>query len=1516
MANNIGYSSIFPSTGFASAGSVGPTGSTGPTQTIPGPTGPIGVDSTYITQVNVDSSGQVEFTLSDGTVVSPGIFKGVTGIYAGLTATSIGSGIPVLKGVCGGITLEFYNFRTGGVLGVSYSSADNLKFTILEQNTGGGISASTQNNRIVYFKQRNYIMSTDLSPERATSANRVGDTDYGYINFGNESGGRNVVADIRDTLLTIGPIERGERIVSTDTFFDQGSTEGITLDISRATVYQLITPIGIKAFKYDPIPDGQVMSVTLFVDGEDVWNFPSDVVFDEESKPIFFPGMNILHMWKTNEDDNWRAHFTARGFGINQAINPGLKGSCCYFDVDDEKHCEDYVTQTYCDEREGTFEAMVPCTKNKCIVDTNQKTYDGVCCSEGRCISEIDPNFCQAINGQFISGITCGEIGLFPDNNADNFTTYNLDGSVNVLSGLCYNYCKDTSVYCCKDGECLGQLTEEYCKYLGGKTIKNVNSCIEAKCCDLINAPGSCCIPDENGYRCQDVQTPYECNTTLNGIYMGKNTNCESTRCDCNSVLKTCYKCSSLPVDGQCNCQQVSVNLQPGDTCENYNSFDNAFYFTTESQCNDFCEPVDCYRCSSSNCVDKQLCGQCTTNSSAFQTGTCDDSPCATKKCYKSCNQTTCQCPFISVLADQECPQTYPNDSCDCLPDCGEIENEQTVACFWCFAHIQNGTINDSDNFLLSPIVLQPNDGMMGGFIKYQGLYDGRFYDPSLENSPKQWQRIQPDVPNVDNLSILNRTQDDIDNNIFTLGQYLEFNGYKTIAQIVADQAAWKKRFIKQSQAPYRAVAIIDESTKDKLDNKTIDDVSIQTKTGLKTIQLDSQNDLYTPIQIPYFIEEWPDNVFDSEYPVDTLRCDRNTEADVIGVRGKFKCYYVGSYTKTNDLAVTRKRCLTRFGYTPEQQIDCKLCDPIQSVALSVPPNSPPIPPDSPIPTGADTIEPYQDEIQSGILAPFPPLWGRITYKFDLKTCQTTRVARTTHNLRLLNYKTITDMCLATFNGELKYFIDLLHTDYTQIDLPFNDPNGRRKVIDIMVRGIKESMGVPETINFNPPAQQIEFTLTNPYYNRLLGNYVFEDQTPEISWTEWIDSPLFGKKLFGAGCVAEGYVQYDPYMLCNVKSYKGKGIEWSYFLATDQCPSSTKCKDLWFNNNVDAFIPNDTPSLNYAIASRFSSFTNLYRLGMYGDKINILCADEYLPQCTTFDNEDTDGYSSFTSSVFYPHKQELLHGSSRNTSTGEMWFEVPSASPGAVCTGEVIFNDATGEIKTVIPDPIRDRIGYVNDNVIFTEGQPWYDVYQLVIRPSFGTYELCATNNDGSDNGRFENLRNGIPRGILGRNLRYNLDSYRTYTVFYNRPNTTQLNGPNQKSLSEAQNTAVPIVFVQGSHWVTSCGTYSCCENGFCCCDGSGCFDPCASPGADCGGGTTPSPGGGSDGESGPSVNSCSGGPQDVPTVQYFLVAPSTVTQTQPLIKIKTGDNTKLVKIDEGLCVHMICPTCELYESC
>jgi hypothetical protein len=979
MTNNIGYSSIYPASGAGSAGPVGPTGPTGPAQTIRGATGATGLDSNYITQVVVAEDGTVQLVLSDGTSTSAGILQGATGIYAGLTASSVGGGYAILKGVCGGITLDFYNFRTSGLLGLTYDADGTLIFTISANTTAGGISASTENNRIVYVKEKTYIMSTDLIPESTTVATRIGNSHYGYVNFGGETAGRNVVADITDSILSVGPFQRGEKIITLDDFYDV-DTDGITLDVSRATVYQLTTPIGIKGFRYDTIPTGQIMSVTLVVEGDDVWNFPTDVVFDAESKPIFYPGTNILHMWRTNSDSVWRANFTARGFGVDEVKNPGVRGSCCYIDLDGTKYCEDYVTQSYCDERQGTFEGLVPCNKNSCIVNSDEKQYDGVCCSEGRCISDIDPSLCQTIGGYFISGITCGQVGEYPDSDVDNI-------SGTQRSGLCYNQCK-TPTICCKDGECLGNLTEEHCNYLGGKIVLASN-CSQASCCDHIIAPGACCKQDGETYTCTNVETPFECNES-GGIYMGRNTTCSSINCNCKPT--TCYQCSRG--NNGCNCSPVVI--ESGQTCSELGYY-------SDSSCNNECNPVSCHTCDGSDCTPVDTCVSCT----GYLNGSCTESPCTTKTCYKACDSSTnCGCQSIDGIdANLPCSVAapdYPFESCDC----SNSTEGSHVACFWCFPDTRiDGSTDTSGN------------------------------NPYLPNG------------------------------------------------IGSD---WYNHSRHGGQAPYRAVFVVSEEDNTKLNDAigTTDSVSF-TIPHPKFTTVEVKKDSYENGGVSgkrglYYIEDWTNRLSPTNFIPSGL------ESNPISVSGKFYCSFVGSYVRTIDPAQNKINCLERFGYTSEsEKQNCKLCDPLTTIRYKTRY-------DLGNTITLDKLEPYHNEVKC-LAAPFPPIWGRITYSKDYTDCAKGKYLKETTNLNLLNRSDTVNMINSFYDGNGKTFWNNLTANY------INNPNNQTAQIIFRnkMRTAMNSQIGDSTLACTP------------------GLFVFETQTNPVEYCTEI------------GAI---YTQYDPYL--------------------------------------------------------------------------------------------------------------------------------------------------------------------------------------------------------------------------------------------------------------------------------------------------------------------------------------------------------------------------------------------------
>ena len=979
MANEIGFSTIYPSSGLGSAGPIGATGATGADQTVRGSTGATGLDSNYITSVFVNQdTGVVEFGLSRGITQSPGILRGATGVYAGVTAFSLGSGTSILKGVCGGITLDFYNFRTDGLLGITYSTDGALVFTISANSGAGGISPYIENDRIVYAQSKTTIMSTDMIPEASNGTNRVGANNYGYVNFGGETAGRNIVADITESSLSVGPIERGEFTVNLSDFYITG-VEGITLDVSRATVYNLITPLGIKAFTTNnitEIPDGQVMSVTLIVHGEDIWNFPEDVVFDAESKPIFYPGVNILHMWRTNTDEYWRASFTARGIGAQprsdgKIENPGVRGSCCYFDVDGTKHCDDYVTQTYCTERRGNFEGLIPCDKNSCIVG-EEKEFDGVCCTEGRCVSDIDPSLCQTIGGYFISGLTCGQEGLYPDDNAEN---YSVPGT---KSGLCYNQCK-TPTICCKNGTCLGQLTEAHCDYLGGITVRGANDCNSAKCCDHIIAPGACCTQTNTGaYQCTVVDTPYECNST-SGIYMGKNTTCNVDEDICCTVANqlTCYECTGLST-GICSCAPVSVNALSCEAAQLY----------TNPNCDDNCQTKTCHKCEGIVC--NQHFAECGDDCpQGFELGPCVASEtCQTKKCYARCVNNICQSSDITLELGsdtntpcEELSTSFPNDTCDCVTV--PPGNESHVACFWCFPILLDSNILMNLDSAGNRLAAEPNIGIPDpGKVGQE--------DPHIH---QVWGGSQAPFRSVFSVSA-------------TMARELD---------TAAGYAEGNTTILSQPNA-----------------NASTINITLPAGVNLNGYSLSRSSDMlyYDETDLSQFNYTHIGIINDPIGEVLSTRTSNNgeQERDI-----NFRCYYVGSFEHSADKPTARDKCLARYGYAVEQRDKCLLCDPVKYRILNSLGSADP----------DNGIEPYQDKIRNGFYAPFPPLWGRITYTDDRGTCNSQDYSSDTYNLNLFKFSNIRSIVTAFLLKRGKYWLNEFLTGYDSRPLTGANPENK-----------------------------------------------------------------------------------------------------------------------------------------------------------------------------------------------------------------------------------------------------------------------------------------------------------------------------------------------------------------------------------------------------------------------------------------------------------------------------------------
>jgi len=147
--------------------------------------------------------------------------------------------------------------------------------------------------------------------------------------------------------------------------------------------------------------------------------------------------------------------------------------------------------------------------------------------------------------------------------------------------------------------------------------------------------------------------------------------------------------------------------------------------------------------------------------------------------------------------------------------------------------------------------------------------------------------------------------------------------------------------------------------------------------------------------------------------------------------------------------------------------------------------------------------------------------------------------------------------------------------------------------------------------------------------------------------------------------------------------------------------------------------------------------------------------------------------------------------------------------------------------------------------------------------------------------------------GIFGRNLRYNLDSFRTATVFYHNDN-----GQLVQTMGYSDKIVIPMSY---TFWAAfndaNCFPGGCCVN----CGGKGC--PTCGPGGG-GGGFVPDLG-------------CQAGSAGVEGLGiYGLLVSSSESSSSPGFAPVTQLQPKTVKIAEGICVDIMCSDCSSYESC
>jgi len=426
----------------------GITGPTGPNSVISGPTGNTGV---YIVNVISDlANNTITFQRSDGRAsISLTGFTGPSSSISDLRGISsfISSNyFSGLSAVIGGNTFEFLGICGAGTL-TSSLSTDKKEILITSNSALAtpiyGVSAanflvytssfSATNTRIGITGGTSPFLSFGLTAHTGATGKDVSvysdfNEKYYGITFG----------------ITLGYSPASIALNSVIVGADSG---GLQLDLRNYTTYKLNTPIGITSFIGDN-KTNTIQFYTMFIEGSDVWNFPSNVFFDNSIAGIsgygFLDGMNIINMFSTNAGLTFNAAFVARGMGKENTRSYFSEIGKCVF----AGTCEDYVSKSYCAKNNGEFTSNGVCRI-------------GSCCINGDCHLNVSDTVCSAWSGNWLldsaTCVNCIEQNNFmppiDTPNTEISNTLQIDIFRKLINNNCVSIC------------CLG--IESYCNTLG-----------------------------------------------------------------------------------------------------------------------------------------------------------------------------------------------------------------------------------------------------------------------------------------------------------------------------------------------------------------------------------------------------------------------------------------------------------------------------------------------------------------------------------------------------------------------------------------------------------------------------------------------------------------------------------------------------------------------------------------------------------------------------------------------------------------------------------------------------------------------------------------------------------------------------------------------------------------------------------------------------------------------------------------------------------------------------------------
>ena len=377
-------------------GPIGPTGNKGPTASncSSGNTGQylqsisMSNDSIGSTLIYILSPSGVSYSVSGAE-----IFTGATllGNY-GISGSNIGS-VSLLQGISftgSGITNQaIFNFKNiiSATSGISVTFDSNF---IYINATGGTYSSSSTINGLAYYNTLTNITTTNPN---ISGIGFTSDVYYGitktYLHLNGISGSTNSVS-VFTKKLNISPVLAGLNY----------------LDLSLGGIFDIKTPYGFHGFTGIVGASGStgtILSATLIIQNDNIWNFPQNVFFRSDEAYLSC-GTSVIGVYSTNNGATWNADFFGRGYKVGLCFPAKIMGSFTTYTASQvKKGCTDYIAfaDSIITSLFDTFCPLQICSSTL-----------GFCCIKGKCNQDVPQHLCLKYGGRFHGITSCQESGF------------------------------------------------------------------------------------------------------------------------------------------------------------------------------------------------------------------------------------------------------------------------------------------------------------------------------------------------------------------------------------------------------------------------------------------------------------------------------------------------------------------------------------------------------------------------------------------------------------------------------------------------------------------------------------------------------------------------------------------------------------------------------------------------------------------------------------------------------------------------------------------------------------------------------------------------------------------------------------------------------------------------------------------------------------------------------------------------------------------------------------------------